>query len=175
MDDVAATRFGEESGDVLAAADARRDLAVEVVAVDYAQHGAVVVDDERFLPLFGEGLDGGDEGLVREHRGYLLDLDGVGHPRGTAEQHLDELDVLHDLVAGVGDDRFAHVRRSVDDGVAELAVVDQLALVPSDGDVQVGAALHQVGEVLRGFGVVERLQSAFDVVVAPQEPHRVFV
>ena len=51
----------------------------------------------------------------------------------------------HDFVAGNGDDRLARDPvRAVDDGVPQLAVVDELGFIAADGDVEVGAALDEI-------------------------------
>ena len=77
----------------------------------------------------------------------------------------------HDFVAGNGDDRLACAPvRAVDDGVPQLAVVDELGFIAADGDVEVGAALDEIGKILRRLGVVDELELRFDAVVAVDEP-----
>ena len=115
----------------------------------------MVVDEQRLLAVGGKRLHGGDGGLIGKDGGDLLHLDGVHEARRVAQELFDERDVPHDFVAGNGDDRLARAPvRAVDDGVPQLAVVDEFGLIAADGDVEVCAPLDEIGKILRRLGVI---------------------
>ena len=114
----------------------------------------MVVDDERLFFRFGKGLHRRQQRLIGEHRRHLFDLEHVCDQRRAAELALDVFDVLRGLVRGVGDEQVGARGGAVDDGVAQLAVVDKFRLVAADGDVDVCTALDQVRKVLGGLAAV---------------------
>lgn len=174
MDDGAALGLGEKGVQVRVFEDAAFDLGIEAVAVDDADHGAVVIDDEGLLFVFAEGLHGGEDGFVGKDGRDFFDFNGVDEAGRTAQERLDVLHVLYDVVARNGDDGLiGGAGGAVYDGVAQFSVIDELGGIAAYGDVLIAAFFDEVGEVHGSFGSVQEFELRFDAIIALQKAGRV--